>query len=124
MINVENLDQKKATLQKKKKKQKSEKPCAFRTSESVYQELENEQKSLGYKSMSSYLREIVETRKREPSSLELEQYKIFLIGKISNNINQISKVLHQTKLKDGKADFEKTEKLMNIYLHELYELIG
>jgi hypothetical protein len=74
--------------------------------------------------MSHYFRQIILDRKREHNLSELEQYKIFLVNKISNNVNQIAKVMHQDIKKSDEVDYKKTHEKLELYLNELYGLMG
>jgi hypothetical protein len=109
---------------KKQPKKAVEKVCSCRVPVDEYIQLENELYRLGYKNMSHYFREIILTRKREHNLSELEQYKIFLVNKISNNVNQIAKVMHQDIKKSDEVDYKKTHEKLELYLNELYGLMG
>lgn len=120
----------KSTIEKTKKaikkqpKKAVEKVCACRLPTDEYIKLEAEIKELGYKNMSQYFREILTARKREYNISEVEQYKVFLVNKISNNVNQIAKVMHQDIKRNNEVDYLKTNQKMETYLNELYTLIG
>ena len=114
-----------ALKQKQKLSQKPvEKVCSTRLPIDEFEALEKEIKELGYKNMSQYFREILLARKREYSLSELEQYKIFLIGKISNNINQVAKIMNQDIKKNGEVDYKKTALNFEKMLEQFYKLIG
>ena len=118
------LKKTKKAVKKQPTKRAVEKVCSCRVPADEYIELENELQSLGYKNMSHYFRQIILDRKREHNLLELEQYKIFLVNKISNNVNQIAKVMHQDIKKSDEVDYKKTHEKLELYLNELYGLMG
>ena len=107
---------------KKEQKKPVEKVCSCRVPADEYIELEDELNNLGY--MSAYFREIILARKREYNISELEQYKVFLVNKISNNVNQIAKVMHQDIKKSDEVDYKKVADFLDEYLNELYILVG
>ena len=109
---------------KKEQKKAVEKVCSCRVPADEYIELEDELNNLGYKNMSAYFREIILARKREYNISELEQYKVFLVNKISNNVNQIAKVMHQDIKKSDEVDYKKVADFLDEYLNELYILVG
>ena len=109
---------------KKRIKVPVEKVCSCRVPTDEYIQLEKELRELGYKNMSSYFRQIIIDRKREYNLSEIEQYKVFLINKISNNINQIAKSMHQDRKKYNEINYQYTSKQLDKYLNELYTLIG
>lgn len=109
---------------KKQQKKPVEKVCSCRVPVDEFEQLEKELNMLGFKNMSAYFREIIFARKREHNLSELEQYKVFLVNKISNNINQIAKVMHQDIKKTGEADYKKAHEKLEEYLNELYALVG
>ncbi len=118
-----------STLQKTKKaikldKKAVEKVCACRVSQEEYTLLEDELKELGYKNMSVYFREIIIARKREHNLSDIERYKVFLVNTISNNVNQIAKRMHQDIKRNDEVDYKKTSLSLEIYIDELYALIG
>lgn len=109
---------------KKEQKKPVEKVCSCRVPVDEYIKLEDELNNLGYKNMSAYFREIILARKREYNISELEQYKVFLVNKISNNVNQIAKVMHQDIKKSDEVDYKKVADFLDEYLNELYILVG
>jgi len=109
---------------KKQPKKAVEKVCSCRLPFEEFNKISKEIQDLGYKNMSQYIREILSTRKLEYNMSELEQYKIFLVNKISNNINQIAKVMHQDRVKNKEVNYFKTNQKLELYLDELYELVG
>lgn len=109
---------------KKEQKKPVEKVCSCRVPVDEYIKLEDELNNLGYKNMSAYFREIILARKREYNISELEQYKVFLVNKISNNVNQIAKVMHQDIKKSDEVDYKKVADCLDEYLNELYILVG
>jgi hypothetical protein len=116
---------KKASTTKQKLKQKTNvnKVCACRIPSEEYARLEAEVMSLGYKSMSDYFRTILLDRKKEISNRELEEYRLFLAGKVSNNINQIAKSLNIDLLKNEAIEHKKTQQLVEAYIDSFFTLL-
>lgn len=109
---------------KKQPKRAVEKVCSCRLPVDEFNKISKEIGDLGYKNLSQYIREILSTRKLEYNMSEIEQYKVFLVNKISNNINQIAKVMHQDRQKNKEVNYLKTNQKLEKYLDELYELVG